>query len=116
MARSSTGCPVCGVVIAPCLIPSDGGVSFPCTRCRSQVELVACDPVPVLAASVALSVGLCLTLELQGLAFAGTAIGLTALFYWLGKTLRSMLATPKLQKSQSRGKMLHVPKSVHSPH
>ncbi len=54
MSRSSTRCQVCGVVIEPCLIPSDRGVSFPCTRCRTQLELVARDPVPILAASVAL--------------------------------------------------------------
>ena len=116
MAGSSTRCPVCGIVISPSLIPSDCGVSFPCTRCRTQLELVARDPLPVLAASVALSIGLCFTLELQGFALLMMAIGATALFYWLGKLLRSMLATPKLQRSQSRAKMLHVPKHAHSSH
>ncbi len=116
MARSSTRCPVCGVVIAPCLIPSDSGVSFPCTRCRTPLELVASDPLPILAASVALSVVVCFTLELQGLTLVVTAIVATAVFYWLGKFLRSLLATPKLQRSASRGKLLHVAKSVHSSH
>ena len=116
MTSSSTRCPVCGIVIAPSLIPSDCGVSFACTRCRTQLELAACDPLPVLAASVALSIGLCFVLELEGFALVVMAIGATALFYWLGKLLRSMIATPKLQRSQSRATMLHVPKHAHSSH
>ena len=59
MSGSSTRCPVRGAVIAPTLIPSDSGVSFPCTRCRTQLEMAACDLLPALAASVVLSAGPC---------------------------------------------------------
>ena len=116
MAESKIRCPVCGTSIRPELVPTARDASFPCSRCRTQLEVTAPDPLPILAVSVLLSLGLCLFLELRGLGLVLTAILTTAVFYLSGSLLRSLLAVPKLKQSQSKQAVLHPAKRTRPAH
>jgi hypothetical protein len=107
-------CPVCGARIDSGLIPTAGNTPFACSRCRTQLEVAASDPLPILAVSAVLSVGFSFGLGLRGVALFLTMAVATAIFYWVGWFLRSFVAIPKLEKSQSAGKLLHAARRIHS--
>jgi len=109
-----TTCPVCGAVIKSACIPADRYTPFPCLHCRTQLEVMAFNPVPILAASVLLSLGLCVVLGIRGFAIILVAVIVTAIFYCVGQILRRFLAAPKLEKSRSAGNLLHLGKRIHS--
>ena len=110
----SIRCPVCGENIQPESIPDVHNASFTCPRCRTQLEVTTSDPVPMLAISVALSVMFSFLLGVRGFAFFGVTVVVAAIFYWVGKLLRSFLAAPKLERSRSRNKLLHLGKRIPS--
>jgi uncharacterized paraquat-inducible protein A len=64
----SIRCPACGAALQPEAIPAARDASFQCSRCRTELEVTAPDPVPVLAVSVMLSVGFSFLLGLRGFA------------------------------------------------
>ena len=93
MIESRITCPVCGTSIRPELIPTARDASFSCSSCRTQLAVVASDPVPVAVVSVLLSLGLCVMLGLRGLGLVFALIGATAMFYCLGALVRSFVGT-----------------------
>jgi hypothetical protein len=110
----SIRCPVCGANIQPGAIPSVRNNWFACSRCRAQLTVAASDPRPVLAVSVALSAGFCLALGVRGYVLILAIVAATMIFYGLGQFLRSFVAAPKLQRSGSEDKVLHLAKRIHS--
>jgi hypothetical protein len=110
----SIRCPVCGTVLQPESIPAVRNTSFQCPRCRTQLEVTASDPVPIFAASVMLSVASCVLMALRGFVLIAAILVVTAMLYWLGKLVRSFLAAPKLERSRSGDRLLHLAKRVHS--
>ena len=109
----SIRCPVCGTFLQPELIPAIRNPSFTCSRCRTQLEVAASDPVPIFAASVMLSVASCVLMALRGFVLIAAILVVTAMLYWVGKLVWGFLAAPKLKRSQSGGKLLHLAKRIH---
>ena len=107
-------CPVCGASIDAGLIPTARNVSFPCSRCRTQLEVAAADAVPILAVSAMLAVGFSVLLGVRGYALVLTIVAAAAAFYGLGMLAQNVVAVPKLRKSRSNVKLLHVARRIHS--
>jgi hypothetical protein len=99
-------CPVCGINIPPGLIPAGRDTLFPCSRCRTQLEVSPPDAAPIVAISVVLALALCVAWGLKGQAFVLVAVGLASVLYLVGRLVQTIVATPKLQKSRSDKKLL----------
>jgi hypothetical protein len=98
----------------PVSIPAFRNTPFQCSRCRAQLEVAASDPSPILAISVALSIGFGFVLGLHGFALILILMGATAMFYWVGKLVQDFVATPRLEKSRSGAKPLRLAKRIQS--
>ncbi len=98
---SKIRCPACGVSLEPTLIPAAPDASFPCSRCRAQLQITSPDVTPIVAISVVLSFVLCVVWGLKGQAFVLVVLGLAAIFYLVGRLVQILFATPKLHRSQS---------------
>ena len=102
----SITCPVCGKILPPELIPAARDASFPCSRCRAQLEASPHDAVPMAAISVVLSFALSVAWSLKGQAFVLISVGLATVFYLVGRLVQTVVAAPRLQKSRSDKKLL----------
>jgi hypothetical protein len=110
----SIRCPVCGANIRPESVPPVRNSSFQCSRCRTQLDVAASDPIPGIAVSAFLAIGLCFALGMRGFVLIFAIVGVTALIYWLLQFVRSCVAAPKLQRSQSGDKLPHLSKRIYS--
>ena len=103
----SIQCPVCGNVLQPGTIPVTSNSAFLCHRCRTQLEVVPRERLPIFAISVGLSSTACVLLGLRGLTLVIAIAVFTAMIYWFVLALRTVVATPKLQRNHSGDKPLH---------
>jgi hypothetical protein len=95
------------------VIPALRDTSFQCFRCRTSLQVAASDPIPILAASVVFTFGLCVALGLRGFVFTAAIVGTTGILYWLGKLVRSLIANPTLEKAKSSDTLLASAKRIH---
>jgi len=95
----SIRCPVCGNPLPPGAIPVISS-SVLCHRCRTQLEVVPRERLPIFAVSVGLSSTSCVLLGLRGLTLIVAIAVFTAIIYWFVLALRTFVAAPKLQKKQ----------------
>ena len=105
MTQSKIMCPVCGVTLPPGLIPALRKASFPCSRCRTELEVTASDPLPFFAVSLVFAFSLCVVLGMRGFVLILATIGVAAAFYLVGRLVRSVAATPKLKRRDSSSKL-----------
>jgi hypothetical protein len=112
MTGLSTHCPVCGTVIRPGLIPARRDASFSCFRCRVRLEVVASRSWPIVAFSIGFSILFCFALGLGRQTLTPAILTSGLMFYCLGEFLRSVLAVPKLIRTQHKEKLLPQAKTV----
>jgi hypothetical protein len=113
----SIRCPVCGVSIQPESVPTFCNSSFHCPRCHTQLEVASHNLFPMFALSLGISSTLCILLGLRGLALIFAIAVSTAMIYWLGGVLRSVVSTPKLRRSPLPDKptLINPIKRTHIP-
>jgi hypothetical protein len=116
MRRHFSHCPVCGSNIQIGSIPAVRKISFECSRCRAQLEVSAPDVTPIVAISGVLSLILCVIWGLRGQLFILAVVCLAAIFHMGARLVQTIVATPKLQKSQSKNKLPHLPKRILPSH
>lgn len=98
----SPQCPVCGAAIHPSQIPCVSGAVCQCSRCRTNLELTASDPLPstVIALAMATLAGFAFGLHGFVLVIAIAAFGVIARvitqFVW------TILAVPKFRATAAQ--------------
>jgi len=107
---SGLRCPVCGTVQSRRTSAARAN-SFVCTRCHARVEVTVTRSLAVVLASVTMALSLGLAIGLQEPSFGLILAGAAAAFNWLGQSLRSFVAAPKL-KVLTSGQDRDLPKNV----
>jgi hypothetical protein len=107
-------CPVCSAIQAG-MTSAAGNRSFSCPRCHTGLQVTASWSLAVLSGSILLSLTLSFAMELRVLSFTLVLVGATAVFNWLGQSVRSLVVAPRLTVRPSVQKSAS-PRTVLSRH
>lgn len=109
-------CPVCGAPIQPEMVPPLRTISFECSACRNQLQVVTPDRNVTFIMSAIASIPICLFLRIHGFALMLAIIALTLILFALGSFLLSVIGTPRLERSRPKVKPLHLPTKIRAAH
>ena len=88
-------CPVCGASQAG-MTSAARNRSFACSRCHIGLQVTESPSLAVLSGSILMSLFLSFALGLRVVSFTLVLVGATAVFNWLGQSIRRLVVVPRL--------------------
>jgi hypothetical protein len=88
-------CPVCGASQAG-MTSAARNRSFACSRCHIGLQVTESPSLAVLSGSILISLFLSFALGLRVVSFTLILVGATAVFNWLGQSIRRLVVVPRI--------------------